>query len=129
VKDSQIEIYHFEGGDAEIMVCLDEDTVWLSQKQMSALFGNDTDTIGLHIKNIFKSGELCESSTNEFSSVVQKEGKSHVVRKVEHYNLDVILKLYFPIFIAIFENSFLNRQVQALESIWKRLKLLSMIRQ
>jgi hypothetical protein len=64
---------------------------------MSDLFGKDTDTIGLHIRNIFKSGELDESSTTEESSVVQKKGKRRVIRKTKQYNLDVILSVGYRV--------------------------------
>lgn len=44
---------------------------WLSQVQMAELFGKDTDTIGLHLKNIYTSGELDKAGTTEESSVVK----------------------------------------------------------
>jgi hypothetical protein len=53
----------------------DIEIVWLYQKQMGKLFEKDSDTISLHLKNIFKSCELDEYSTTEESSVVQQEGK------------------------------------------------------
>jgi len=79
-------------------VKLMRDTVWLTQKQMSALFDKDSDTIGLHLKNIYKEHELEESATTEESSVVQTEGKRRVHRKVRFYNLDAIISVgkYVP---------------------------------
>jgi hypothetical protein len=69
----EIVIYkHKEGGSA-IQVRLEADTVWLSQKMMSELFQKDSDTIGLHLKNVFKERELLEKSTTEYFSVVQEE--------------------------------------------------------
>ena len=97
MSESQIEIYQIEEGKTEIAVRLDNDTVWLSQKQMSELFDKDSDTIGLHIRNIFKSGELEESSTTEESSVVQKEGTRQVRRKVKQYNLDMIISVGYRV--------------------------------
>lgn len=64
---------------------------------MSDLFGKDTDTISLHIRNIFKSGELDELSTTEETSVVQKEGDRHVLRRLKQYNLDVILSVGYRV--------------------------------
>jgi len=53
----------------------DHDTLWLSQKQMSEVFDTSTDNIGLHLKNIYRDGELEEeAATTEESSVVQTEG-------------------------------------------------------
>ncbi len=59
---------------------------------MSRLFEKDSDTIGLHIKN-YLSGELDESSTNEFFPVVQEEGKRKIKRTLKHYNFDTIISV------------------------------------
>ncbi len=67
--DSQIEIYRTTN-DIEVAITFKKESVWLSQKQMAELFDKDTDTIGLHLKNIFIESELDESSTTEFFSVV-----------------------------------------------------------
>jgi len=72
-------------------------TVWLTQKQMSQLFDKDTDTIGLHLKNIYQSGELDEISTTEESSVVQQEGKRQVQRQIKLYNLDAIISVGYRV--------------------------------
>jgi hypothetical protein len=95
--ENQIEIYKTKDNRTEINVQFDGETVWLSQKQMSELFGKDTDTVGLHLKNIFKEGELSESSTTEFFSVVQSEGKRNVRRKIRYYNLHAIISVGYRI--------------------------------
>jgi len=71
MNSSEIKIYQVEGGNTEIEFKLDKDSVWLSQKQMSILFEKHSDTIGLHLKNIYKTGELEKDATTEESSVVQ----------------------------------------------------------
>lgn len=58
MADSEIRIYQTDDGQTEINVKFDQETVWLSQKQMAQLFEKDTDTIGLHLKNIYQSAEL-----------------------------------------------------------------------
>lgn len=73
------------------------DTLWLSQKLMAELFDKDSDTIGLHIKNIFSENELDENLTTEFFSVVQTEGKRNVTRQIKHYNLDVIISVGYRV--------------------------------
>jgi hypothetical protein len=78
---SEIIIFQLDTGQTEIQVKFDNDTVWLSQKQMSELFEKDSDTIGLHLKNIYQTGELEEISTTEEFSVVRLEGKREVNRK------------------------------------------------
>ncbi len=77
-SSGKVVLYQAQDGTVELDVRLDRDTIWLSQKQMSTLFDKDTDTIGLHLRNIFKEGELEESTTTEESSVVQQEGKRKV---------------------------------------------------
>jgi hypothetical protein len=72
---NQIEIYQTDDGRATVEVHFKSETLWLNQKQMSELFDKDTDTIGLHLKNIYLDGELQETATTEFFSVVQLEGR------------------------------------------------------
>lgn len=68
---SEIVMYQTLDNLTQIEVRFEEDTVWLSQKKMADLFEKDSDTIGLHLKNIFAEGELDEAATTEQSSVVQ----------------------------------------------------------
>ena len=83
MEKSEIKIYNTLEGKTSIEVKLEKDTVWLSQKQMSELFDKDSDTIGLHLRNIYKSGELDEFSTTEKYSVVRQEGKRKVKREIK----------------------------------------------
>ncbi len=91
--ESEIKTYQTDNGQAEINVKFANETVWLSQKQMALLFEKDSDTIGLHLKNIYQSGELEEFPTTEESSVVQKEGKRLIQRKLKLYNLDAVISV------------------------------------
>lgn len=93
MEANQIIIYQTKDGETGIDVKLENEMVWLTQKLMSELFDKDSDTIGLHIKNILKDGELEEQSTTELFSVVQKEGKRNIRRKLKFYNLDMIFLL------------------------------------
>lgn len=93
----EVVLYQALDGTVELDVRLERDTLWLSQKQMSMLFDKDTDTIGLHLRNIFEEGELEESVTTEESSVVQKEGNRQVRRKVRFYNLDAIISVGYRV--------------------------------
>ena len=77
----------------EVQVKLDKETVWLSQKEIAMLFDKDSDTIGLHLQNIYKTWELTKNSTTEKSSVVQKEGIREVRRTINFYNLDAIISV------------------------------------
>ncbi|UPK71177.1 virulence protein RhuM/Fic/DOC family protein [Chitinophaga filiformis] len=97
MNDNQIFIYQTADGQTFVDVTMENDTLWLSQRRMAELFDKDSDTIGLHIKNIYADGELDEKSTTEEYSVVQQEGKRQVKRKVIHYNLDVILSVGYRV--------------------------------
>ena len=94
---SEIVIYQAGSNQIEVSVQFDGETVWLSQKQMSELFNKDTDTIGLHLKNIFSEEELIENATTEFFSVVQIEGSRQVNRKIKFYNLDAVLSVGYRV--------------------------------
>ncbi len=95
--ENKIEIYQSEDNRIQIQTRLERETIWLTQKQMSELFSKDTDTIGLHLKNIFEEDELDEKSTTAFFSVVQIEGKREVSRKISHYNLDAIISVGYRV--------------------------------
>jgi len=96
-EQNKIEIYQSKDNLTIVEVKFDEETVWLSQKQMAELFDKDSDTIGLHFKNIFNEGELDENSTTEFFSVVQREGKRNVKRNIKFYNLDAIISVGYRV--------------------------------
>jgi hypothetical protein len=93
----EIVFYRSPDGKAGLDVRLDRETVWLSQRQMAELCDKDTDTIGLHIRNIYKEGELTRKGTTEESSVVQSEGGRQVRRKISFYNLDVIISVGYRV--------------------------------
>ena len=90
-------LYRSPDGKVALDVRLEQETVWLNQRQMAELFDKDTDTIGLHVRNIYKEGELTRKGTTEQSSVVQNEGGRQVRRKVNFYNLDVIISVGYRV--------------------------------
>jgi hypothetical protein len=63
------------------------------RSEMSELFDKDNDTIGLHLKNIFSSGELDEDATTEYCSDVLLEGKRNIKRKKKDTITKVIVSL------------------------------------
>lgn len=95
--DKQIELYRSPDGKIEVHVQMNADTVWLSQKEMAELYDKDSDTISLHLKNIYEEEELIEHSTTEYFSVVQNEGKREVKRKIKFYNLDAIISVGYRV--------------------------------
>ena len=90
-------IFAIEGKEDGIQVMYHNETIWCTQKAMSTLFDCSTDNIGLHLKNIFTSGELRKDSTTEFFSVVQMEGERQVNRKTLFYNLDAIISVGYRV--------------------------------
>ena len=94
---SHIEIYQTNDGKARIDVRLEHGTLWLSQAQMAELFDKDSDTIGLHLKNIYADGELNEAATTRESSVVRLEGKRQVRRTIRSYNLDAAISVGYRV--------------------------------
>ena len=96
-EQNKIEIYQINDKKAVVKVQFEQETVWLNQKQMAFLFDKDSDTIGLHLKNIFEEEELLEKLTTEHFSVVQKEGKRNVKRNIKFYNLDAIISVGYRV--------------------------------
>jgi len=94
---SEIIIYKTDTNQIQVEVEFDGDTVWLSQSQLSQLFGQTKQNISLHINNCFKEGELEREATVKESLTVQKEGKRTVKRKIELYNLDVIISVGYRV--------------------------------
>lgn len=96
-QQNNIVIYQTENGKNKIDVQLQNETIWLSQKDMAELFECSTDNISLHLKNIYKEQELSKDSTTEDFSVVQKEGARNVKRPKTFYNLDAIIAVGYRI--------------------------------
>ncbi len=94
---SEIIFYQTEDGKTRVQVRLENETVWLTQKLMAELFQKDVRTINEHIQNIYVEGELSPDSTIRKFRIVQNEGKRHVTRKVDYYNLDVIISVGYRV--------------------------------
>ena len=78
-------------------VRLEDDTVWLNQAQMGELFGTNRQAITKHLQNIYDCGELAKEATSSILELVRQEGKRTVKRKIEFYNLDVIISVGFRV--------------------------------
>ena len=95
--ENQIEIYQASDGNTQIKVNFVEQTIWLNQKQISALFGTEVPAINKHIKNILHDEELKSESTISKMEIVQTEGRRQVARNLEVYNLDMILSIGYRV--------------------------------
>jgi death-on-curing family protein len=92
--ENQIEIYKSEDNTIELQVSLDNETAWLSQKQMGNLFGRDRVAITQHIGNIFKEKELVKEAVCKDFLHTAEDGK---IYKVKYYNLDVIISVGYRV--------------------------------
>lgn len=95
--DNKIVIYQTEDGKTQLDVKLENETVWLTQAQMTELFQTTKQNISLHINNIFKERELDSKATVKEYLTVQHEGKRTVRRKVKYYDLDVIISVGYRV--------------------------------
>ena len=93
----EILIYQTDDGQTNIEVKIEDDTVWLTQQQMSELFQTSRTNVVEHIKHIYEEGELDEISTCRNFRQVRKEGNREVTRQIPHYNLDMIISLGYRI--------------------------------
>ena len=94
---SEIVLYTIEDGIIKINVQLENETVWLTQKQMVELYKTEKSTVSEHIKNIYTDEELTPDATVRKIRTVQNECKREVERVLDYYNLDVIIALGYRI--------------------------------
>ena len=96
IRNSTAEFLTFvaEGKEQGVQVLYNDETVWATQKAMATLFDCSTDNISLHLKNIFKSGELQEDSVTEKNSATASDGKTY---QTKFYNLDAIISVGYRV--------------------------------
>jgi prophage maintenance system killer protein len=90
----EIVIYKTENGQTAIDVRLENETVWLSQKQIAEVFGTQRPAITKHLKNIFISKELDEKAVSSILEHTAKDGKKY---KTQFYNLDAIISIGYRV--------------------------------
>lgn len=88
-KTAEIVIY--EGAEARVEVRVERETVWLTQEQMSVLFGRERSVITKHIRNVFAEGELDEKSNVQNMHIAGSD------KPVKFYNLDVIISVGYRV--------------------------------
>ena len=92
-EQNQIILYH-PNDTISLEVCLENDTVWLTQEMMSDLFQRNKSTISRHIKNIFQEKELLEASVVAKFATTASDGK---IYQVDYYNLDVVISVGYRV--------------------------------
>lgn len=87
-------VYRSEDGAVQLAVQVSEETVWLTQQQMTALFETSKQNVSLHINNIFREGELIRSAVVKDYLTTAADGKKY---HVQYYNLDVIISVGYRV--------------------------------
>lgn len=93
----EIIIYTSEDGKISLDTKLENNTIWLTQKDMAELFGVKIPAINKHLNNIYQEGELNQDATISILEIVQKEGKRNVKRQTAFYNLDAIISVGYRV--------------------------------
>ncbi len=96
-NENNIIIYQDEDGVTKVSVKFSDEDIWLTQNQIAEIYKTTQENISMHIKNIYKDGELENNSTNKKFLLVQNEGNRQVKRNIDHYNLDMIIALGYRV--------------------------------
>ena len=116
VETNNIVFYQTENTDVVVNIVYKDETFWLSQKAMAALFDVNPQAITKHLSNIYEEQELVKDSTCSILEQVQKEGKRNVKRSVEFYNLDAIIAVGYRVNSKKLRNSVSTKNFQRIFS-------------
>ena len=94
---SEFILYTAPSGEVKIEIYVQNETIWLTQQKIAALFGVDRSVITKHLNNIYTEGELDKIATSAKFAQVQKEGERDVKRNIEFYNLDAIISVGYRV--------------------------------
>jgi len=105
VSETNLPVFHtppgqvliYRDGALNLQVCLDGQTVWLTQAAIAQLYQTTPQNITIHLKAIYGEGELDETATCKNYLQVRQEGSRHVRRSLRHYSLDVILAVGYRV--------------------------------
>ncbi len=94
---NKVIIYQGKSGAIEFKGDLEKETIWASREQIADVFDVDTKTISGHLRTIYNSKELIKNSTSSKYELVQNEVGRDINRKVDFYNLDVIIAVGYRV--------------------------------
>ena len=94
MNEIQFILYQLPDEDGKVQVVIKDETIWATQKAMAQLFDCSTDNIGLHLKNIFASGELDKDSVTEKISATAADGKNYLTT---FYSLDAVIAVGYRV--------------------------------
>lgn len=95
--EKRIEIYKGLEGEVVFDVDAKEETLWATQEQMAQVFDTTIPNINMHLKRIYRDGELSEKRTIKKNLIVRTEGKRKVAREINMYNLDAIISVGYRV--------------------------------
>ena len=93
----EVVVYEAQDGEVSLDVRLEDETVWLTLRQMAELFGRDRSVVNRHVLNVFREGELERGATCADFAQVRQEGGRRVTRQIEHFSLDVIISVGYRV--------------------------------
>jgi len=96
-NESQFVFFQADDGALRVNVRLEDETVWLTQAAMAALFDVAPQNITMHLQNVYTEGELSQQATCKDFLHVQTEGSREVSRRLKHYNLDAIIAVGYRV--------------------------------
>ena len=96
-RKANLVIYQAKNGAIELRGDVEQETIWATLDQIASVFGRDKSVISRHLSKIYREGELQKTSTVAKNATVQMEGGRQVKRKIEYYNLDVMLSVGYRV--------------------------------
>lgn len=96
-KENKLILYKDDEGRVSVNTRFADEDVWLTQEQLATIYQTTQENVSMHITNIYKDKELGKEGTYKKFLLVRQEGKRHVRRNIDHYNLDVIIALGYRV--------------------------------
>ena len=96
-QEGSIVLYQADGRNVPVQVAYHDETFWMTQKNIAALFDVNVRTISEHLKNIYETAELQQESTIRNFRIVRQEGSRQVAREISFYNLDAIIAVGYRV--------------------------------
>ena len=97
MNDNNLMIYQDENGITKVSVRFSNEDIWVTQQQLAEVYDTTQQNISQHIDGIYKDGELVQEATNKKFLLVRTEGNRQVRRNIDHYNLDMIIAIGYPV--------------------------------
>ncbi len=96
-KEIQFILYNLPDNSGTVQACIENETLWLTQKAMARLFDVSVPAINQHLRNIYETEELTEQATIKKNLIVQQEGNRQVKREQTFYSLDAIISVGYRV--------------------------------